>query len=138
MSAPRQFGERELGHAYVERPSAYLVVEDGKGRVLCVRAKGDLHLPGGGIDPGETPEEAALRELREETGHEARILRRIGEAGQYVRGFNKLGTFFLARVGNRVAEEGDHEPIWLDPEEASERLLHASHRWALERACMEA
>ena len=34
----------------------------------------------GGIDPGETPEEAARRELREETGFRARTLRRLWAA----------------------------------------------------------
>lgn len=34
----------------------------------------------GGIDPGETPEEAALRELREETGFRARRLQRLWAA----------------------------------------------------------
>jgi putative (di)nucleoside polyphosphate hydrolase len=33
--------------------------------------KGGVAFPGGGIDPGETPEEAALRELKEEAGIEA-------------------------------------------------------------------
>lgn len=131
----RQFGKREPGETYVERPSAYLVViDDGDGRVLCVRAKSGLHLPGGGIDPGEMPETAALRELREEAGYGARILRPIGEAGQYVRGYNKRGTFFLARAGDRVAEATAHEPLWLTREKALEKLVHASHRWAVRRA----
>jgi ADP-ribose pyrophosphatase len=34
----------------------------------------------GGIDPGETPHDAALRELREETGFRARTLRRLWSA----------------------------------------------------------
>jgi 8-oxo-dGTP pyrophosphatase MutT (NUDIX family) len=36
-------------------------------------------LPGGGLDPGETPEEGAQREVREETGYEVRIIRKIAE-----------------------------------------------------------
>ena len=34
----------------------------------------------GGIDPGETPEAAAIRELREETGFRARAMRRLWSA----------------------------------------------------------
>ncbi|MBI2743475.1 MAG: NUDIX hydrolase [Chlamydiales bacterium] len=36
-------------------------------------------LPGGGIDRGESPEEAALREALEETGFEVKIVRKIAE-----------------------------------------------------------
>ena len=34
----------------------------------------------GGIDPGETPEQAAIRELREETGYRARTIQRLWSA----------------------------------------------------------
>ena len=36
-------------------------------------------LPGGGMDPDETPEEAALREAQEETGLEVKITRKVAE-----------------------------------------------------------
>jgi 8-oxo-dGTP diphosphatase len=36
-------------------------------------------LPGGGIDPGESPEKAACREMEEETGYQVKIVRKIAE-----------------------------------------------------------
>lgn len=49
------------------RPSAYgIVIKDGA--VLLAKQHGGYDVPGGGIDLGETPEEAVLREIKEETG----------------------------------------------------------------------
>lgn len=36
-------------------------------------------LPGGGLDPGETPEHGVIREILEETGCSVQILRKVGE-----------------------------------------------------------
>lgn len=55
------------------RPSAILVTRDDRGRVLLVRQhggpfKGSWLLPGGGVEAGESFEDALRREVREETG----------------------------------------------------------------------
>jgi 8-oxo-dGTP pyrophosphatase MutT (NUDIX family) len=60
----------------VHRSAVRIVVLDRDGLLLLFQIREPLHpeqgavweLPGGGIDPGETYVEAALRELREETG----------------------------------------------------------------------
>ncbi|MBS0276519.1 MAG: NUDIX domain-containing protein [Proteobacteria bacterium] len=46
------------------------VVEDGQGRILLVRHSyiAGWHLPGGGVDRGEPPENAVVREVEEEVG----------------------------------------------------------------------
>jgi 8-oxo-dGTP diphosphatase len=63
--------------------AADCVVFDKAGRLLLIRRKnspfqGQYALPGGFVDYGERMEDAALRELKEETGIVGRIVRLIG------------------------------------------------------------
>lgn len=62
--------------------SAGGVVVDARGRIALIRERDRRRrrrwtLPKGRIDPGETPEAAALREVREEAGLRATIVRRV-------------------------------------------------------------
>lgn len=78
----RRLRER-VGSDLVLLPGVAAIVRDGQNRVLFIRRadNGQWGLPAGGIDPGETPAEAVVREVHEETGLEVRVARVAGVFG---------------------------------------------------------
>lgn len=99
-----------------ERRAARVIVVDGTGRVLLVRGH-DADQPerswwftvGGGIDPGESPEQAALREVREEAGLVLAaddlvgpVLTRTGIFEFYAETCRQHEVFYLAQVADAV------------------------------------
>jgi len=102
-------------------------------------------LPKGAIDPGETGEQAALREVAEETGAHGRLLGKLGDTRYW---FNwdgervfKVVSFFLLRYeGGRlgdIPEEFRHEVAearWLPLAEAPGMLAYKGEREMAEKA----
>jgi 8-oxo-dGTP pyrophosphatase MutT (NUDIX family) len=125
------------------RYSAGGLVVDARGRILLIRAR-DLRerpvwtLPKGTIAAGESSEEAALREVREETGWQCEVVRALDEVtywfqrdGQRVR---KSVRWFLMRPLEKVGEH-DHEVdevAWVERAEALRRLRYESDRRLVE------
>jgi ADP-ribose pyrophosphatase YjhB (NUDIX family) len=78
-------GEREIPPGYeINRRTAVRAVLLYGDKVLMVRTnRGDYKFPGGGVNSGEEPEKALVREIAEETGFvKVKIGRRLGEVVQ--------------------------------------------------------
>jgi 8-oxo-dGTP pyrophosphatase MutT (NUDIX family) len=102
-------------------------------------------LPKGLIGPGEKPEEAALREVAEETGVEARLVTKLGDiryvytwAGERV---FKVVSFYLlryrrGRLGHIAPEQEIEvaEARWLPLDEAPKLLAYRGEREMAENA----
>ena len=116
---------------------------DGRPQVLLVHRRSPRlwALPKGTPDSGETIEETALRETREETGLQVVIEQPLRSIRYFfVRGstrFHKTVHFFLMRPVGGALEEHDaefDEVRWTDLEEALAILNHATERSVVEEA----
>jgi 8-oxo-dGTP pyrophosphatase MutT (NUDIX family) len=122
-----------------------VVIEDG--RVLLVRKRvvPEVRLPKGHVEPGESREQAALRETAEETGYAA--LRPLADLGFYTVQFARAGRrvvrvesfFLLALTGleRRARSEEDEakfDPFWAPLDEAEALLTFESEQEFLRRA----
>jgi 8-oxo-dGTP pyrophosphatase MutT (NUDIX family) len=75
---------RIVGHdVLLQIPSVSIALRDSEGRVLLARHSERLEwlLPGGAIEPGEVPADAAVREMFEETGLHVRLTSLVGVFG---------------------------------------------------------
>jgi 8-oxo-dGTP pyrophosphatase MutT (NUDIX family) len=102
---------------------------------LTRKGKTVLALPKGHIDPGETPAEAAAREVREEAGVVSEVDRKLGDV-KYVYTWDgerrfKVVSFFLCRYRSGSVRDHDHEvdgARWLPLEDAPRRLEYGGER----------
>lgn len=72
----------QLGHELILIPSVAAVIKNGQGDILFQYPGGEYwSLPAGAIEPGETPEEAVVREVWEETGLKMQVKKQKGVFG---------------------------------------------------------
>jgi 8-oxo-dGTP pyrophosphatase MutT (NUDIX family) len=104
------------------------------------KPEGTWALPKGNIDPGEKPDETAVREVLEETGVEGRLVEKLGDVKYTytrrggVRVF-KIVSFYLLRAGRgRIGEIEERmrievdEARWLPLDEAPKLLAYGGER----------
>lgn len=90
-------------------------VRDGDTLVLLVRARPAPHdwvLPKGHIEPGEVPETAARREVREEAGVDGEIVRYVGRIDFTKDHEDVRAGYFLMRYAGEVPASEHREKRW--------------------------
>ncbi|WP_339768927.1 NUDIX hydrolase [uncultured Pseudosulfitobacter sp.] len=131
------------GQKYTQRSGAYAILPV-PGGVLLTGQQGewlDIQLPGGGIDPGESPLQTLHREVLEETGWAIAQPLRLGAFRRFVYmpeydlWAEKLCTVFVARPTRRVADpiEPDHVTLVLPWDQAIDSLGNDGDRMFLQR-----
>jgi 8-oxo-dGTP pyrophosphatase MutT (NUDIX family) len=92
-------------------------------------------LPKGRIEPGESPEQTAVREIFEEAGVTARIVEFLTTGRQIVGGAAQhIRYYLLERLAEEKADEG-RRIAWLGGDAAIRRITFDEQRAVLTRAC---
>jgi 8-oxo-dGTP pyrophosphatase MutT (NUDIX family) len=113
--------------------------------IISVRPSGRWQLPKGIIDKGETPEAAALREVREEAGVETAMVAKldmveywyVGKKREQQVRYHKFVHFFLLSYLSGEVAGHDHEveeARWVNISEAVKLLAFKSERDVVEKA----
>jgi len=133
----------EPGRTYTQRPGAYAVLPTGGGVLLTCHldTEPDVQLPGGGIDPGESPIQALHREVFEETGWHIARPRRLGAFKRFVfmpeydLWAEKVCHIYAALPTRRMCDpvEPDHIALWMPRDDAVQALGNDGDRLFLAR-----
>lgn len=121
-------------------PSASAIVTDEQGRILLVKRRDNTlwALPGGGHDIGETIEQTAIREVKEETGLDVQV---VGLSGVYTDPAHVVAfsdgevrqqfslCFTTTVLGGQLATDHESTDVaWTDPADIGALDMHPSMR----------
>jgi ADP-ribose pyrophosphatase YjhB (NUDIX family) len=126
-------------------PSANVVVVNDEGKILLIRRtdNGNIALPGGGMDLGESITHAAVREVKEETGLDVELTGLVGiytnprhvieytSDGEVRQEFSIVFTAKPTGGSPRTSSESS-EVVWSDPADVNGMRMHPSMRQRIE------
>ncbi|MBX3042125.1 MAG: NUDIX hydrolase [Ignavibacteriae bacterium] len=124
---------------YVETPGAVMVIPRlDDGRIVMIRqyrylnSKFSLEFPGGGIKPGLSVKDNALKELSEEAGFESHDLQKIGEFNPFNGVTNEICNVFIADKLTKVKSNPDNSEefdiVYLDKNQVAD-LIRSNEIW---------
>ena len=140
----RRIGQPPLpNQRYTLRAGAYAILPLQKRLLLTAQVSDfiDIQLPGGGIDPGESPIQALHREVMEETGWRIAAPKRIGAFRRFIfmpdydQWAEKICHIYVARPTQQICEplEPSHFTTVMDPTEAAIALGNDGDRMFVEQ-----
>ncbi|SDE63634.1 NUDIX domain-containing protein [Limimaricola pyoseonensis] len=135
----RRYGEAvRQGARYRHRPGVYAILPMGRDLLVTCQAgdPDEIQLPGGGIDPGESPIRALHREVFEETGWRIAAPRRLGAfrrfawMADYGIWGEKICHVYIARPvrPHGPPREAGHSALLMPARLAAERLGNEGDR----------
>jgi len=105
-----------------------IIIKDNS--VLMIRTKNSnsWSIPSGGVEVGETVEEACIREITEETGYEARIVKKLFIKETIIKEYKVTTQYFLCEItGGEIQYQDPDKEIeeisWKNSNEIS-KLIH--------------
>lgn len=135
----RRFGEAVVaGKRYKVRAGAYAILPVGSDLLITHQAEPtpEFQLPGGGIDPGESPLQALYREVIEETGwkisapRKLGVFRRFSYMPEYDLWAEKLCHIYAAHPVRALGDptEVGHFAVWMSGKNAARQLANEGDR----------
>ena len=122
-----------------------VVINDDKVLTIEWLTKDSIEFPKGTLEPGETSEAAALREVREETGYDVSIVAALPQIAYNFtladgKNYHKVVDFYVMELANNNEPQPQREPtetfenLWLGFDEAMELLTYDDSKELLKQA----
>ena len=121
-------------------------LREGITDIALIRVRDRWCLPKGQVEPGESAEATAVREVREETGLEGKVLTKLGDIAYWYtlkdrrrepeRIFKRVYFYLLRYVGGDVRRHDAEvdEAAWFPVAEAAQKLAYPSEKKILQNA----